>query len=210
MKNKIVEKIDEYLNESSLSRVWRHNEKYDCAAMTAFRKARECGEGEVYTNKENKARNKSLLAKIQAKGYGATSLSGAYPEGGKVTKEISFFIVDLNETGNLQKDLVKWGKEFEQDSVLFIPKGAIQNKVKAFLIGTNNCPNNWLGMGKKEIFNKGGKLGYSSTVYTSYVNDRPFIFEDVECNHYPPGNGYGYISLNKVAEKDWVELIEED
>jgi len=25
------------LNESSLSRVWSHNEKHDCGAMTAFR-----------------------------------------------------------------------------------------------------------------------------------------------------------------------------
>lgn len=200
-------RLEKYLNESSLSRLWRHNEEHDCAAMTAYRKARDCGQGEPYTKAENKARNKSLLAKLKSKGYSVTSLKGKYPEGGTVGKEESFFIVDINDTGKLFDD-VKWlGIEFEQDSVLLIPKGAIQNKAKAYLIGTNNCEDNWLKLGQTEVFNK-GKLGYESPIYTSYVNGRPFLFEEYNREIGDPGNGMGYWSLQRAALKDWSEFIE--
>ena len=200
-----VKKFQTYLEESSLSRLWRHNGEHDCGAMTAFRTAADCGEGEKYTNADNKKRNKSLLAKIKSKGYGATTLKGKYPEGGKEAKEISYFIVDLEDGGNLEKNLKKLGKEFEQDSILYVPKGAIQNTAKAYLIGTNSCSNNWLGLGKKEVFNK-GKMAYSSPVYTSYVNGRPFIFEEICDTILNPGNGYGWWALSIAAKKHWSKI----
>ena len=204
MKN-TVKKFQTYLEESSLSRLWQHNGEHDCGAMTAFRTAADCGEGEKYTNADNKKRNKSLLAKIKSKGYGATTLKGKYPEGGKEAKEISYFIVDLEDGGNLEKNLKKLGKEFEQDSILYVPKGAIQNTAKAYLIGTNSCSNNWLGLGKKEVFNK-GKMAYSSPVYTSYVNGRPFIFEEIGDTILNPGNGMGWWALNIAAKKHWSKI----
>jgi hypothetical protein len=205
---KKIKEFQTYLQESSLSRLWSHNEEHDCGAMTAFRKAADCGEGVKYTKADNIKRNKSLLAKIKSKGYGATTLKGIYPEGGQTTKEISYFIVDLEDGGTLEKDLKKLGNEFEQDSILYIPKGAIQNTAKAYLIGTNSCKDNWLGLGKKEVFNK-GKMAYSSPVYTSYVNGRPFIFEEVGEAINNPGNGYGWWSLHNAAKKNWTELTEE-
>lgn len=198
----------EFINETSLSKIWVRNEQYDCAALTAFRKAEECGEGKTFTKNENKARNKSLLAKLKVLGYSVISLKGKYPEGGQETIEESFFVVDIENKGNLEKDVKKLGEEFDQDSILFIPKGSIQGTDKAYLIGTNKCPNNWLGYGKTEVFNK-GKLGYDSEIYTSYVNGRPFIFEQVGSEIHNPGNGFGYISLQKASEKNWIELIEE-
>ena len=205
MKNMRRPLFNDHLNESSLSRIWGHNQKHDCAAMTAFRDKRDCGKGEPYTNKENKFRNKSLLAKLKVKGYGVTSLKGVYPEGGKTKKEESFFIVDLNDTGDLLKDVKNLGKEFEQDSILYIPKGSINNEDNAFLIGTNKCENNWLGFGKKEFFKK-GKLGVSSKIYTSKVNGRPFIFEHVGSEFQNPGNGMGVWAMNVMAKKHWTEL----
>lgn len=201
-------KFKEYINESGLSRVWSHNEKHDCGALTAFRKARDCGNGELYTRKENKARNKSLLAKLKSKGYSVTSLKGYYPEGGKDQKEESFFVVDINDTGNLLNDIRKLGEEFEQDSVLFIPKGSIKGGNKAFLIGTNKCENNWLGYGQRELFNK-GKVGYSSPIYTSYVDGRPFIFEEYNMEIGNPGNGMGWWAVNIQAKKNWKEFVDE-
>lgn len=192
----------EYINESSLYRLWKHNENHDCAAMTAYRKKRDCGNGDVYTKKENKTRNKSLLAKLKTKGYSVTSLKGKYPEGGTIGKEESFFIVDINDTKNLLNDIKSLGEEFEQDSVLFIPSGSINNKSKAFLISTNKCENNWLEYGKKEIFNK-GKIGYESPIYTSYVNGRPFIFEDVGREIKNPGNGMGIWAMHLIAKRKW-------
>ena len=200
-----MKKFNNYLQESSLSRLWRHNEKHDCGAMTAFRNAEGCGFGERYSNADNKKRNRSLLAKLKSKGYGATTLKGMYPEGGTVGKEISYFVVDLADGGTLESDMKKFGEEFEQDSVLFIPKGAIQGTDKAYLIGTNRCKNNWLGHGNTEIFNK-GRMGYDSPIYTSYVNGRPFIFEEVGDEHLNPGNGMGWWALNNVANKHWKEI----
>jgi hypothetical protein len=198
------------LNESSLSRLWTHNEKHDCGAITAFRVAEDCGEGEKYTSSDNKKRNRSLMSKLKSKGYGLTQLKGTYPEGGKEAKEDSFFVVDLQETGDLLNDLKKLGAEFEQDSVLFVPKGAINGEgEKAFLLGTNNCPKGWPGMGKKDIF-AGGKLGKTSKIYTSKVNGRPFMFESVLDKVYTPGSGYGWWSLHLAAAKHWSELEVDD
>jgi hypothetical protein len=84
--------------------------------------------------------------------------------------------VDLDDKGNIEKDIAKLGRKYNQDSVLIVPKGAIKNEATAYLVGTNNCCNNWLGFGRKEPFEK-GKLNYNSPVYTTYVNGRPFIFE---------------------------------
>ena len=201
----MAKEFKEYLQESSLSRLWRHNGEHDCGAMTAFRTAADCGEGEKYTKADNKKRNKSLLAKIKSKGYGATTLKGKYPEGGKEAKEISYFIVDLEDGGNLEKDMKKFGEEFEQDSILYVPKGAIQNKSKAHLIGTNHCKNNWLGYHRTEVFNK-GKMGYDSPIYTSYVNGRPFIFEEVGDEILNPGNGMGWWALRVAAKKHWSKI----
>ena len=194
----------EFLNESSLSRLWRHNELHDAAAFTAFRNAPDCGSGERYTNKQNAQRNKSLLAKLKSKGYSVTTLHGTYPEGGQTKKEISYFVVDIEDDGNLLKDARSLGEEFDQDSILFIPKGSIKGEDKAYLIGTNKCDNNWLGYGKKEVFNK-GKMGYDSEIYTSKVNGRPFIFENVG-EEFHNNTGFGVWMMHLCAKKHWGDL----
>lgn len=201
--SKIGKKV---MNESSLYRIYSMNEKHDCGALTAFRKARDCGKGEPYTRKENKQRNKSLLSKLMAKGYSVTTLLGKYPEGGVESKETSYFVVDIKNTGDLLKDLKQFGKDNQQDSILFIPRGTVNGDDKAFLIGTNHCENNWLGYGKKEFFGNGGKFGKSSKIYTSYVNGRPFIFEEYGKEIIPPGNGMGWWYLNIVSKKSWTKL----
>ena len=44
---------NEIINESSMSRLWRHNDNYDCAALTAFRVAPDCGDGNPYSKKKS-------------------------------------------------------------------------------------------------------------------------------------------------------------
>ena len=197
--------FDRKLNESSLSRVYRHNLLHDCGALTAWRKAEKCGTGRLYTHAENVQRNRSLLAKLKARGYGVTTLHGRYPEGGRITTEESYFVVDLDDTGTLETELRALGVQFDQDSVLIIPKGAVGGQAKAFLLGTNRCPGNWIGFGTKEFFNQ-GKFGYGSKIYTSYVNGRPFIFEEVGDEVPSPGSGFGWWSLHLAASKHWTEL----
>ena len=201
-----MKKVKDILNEASLSRLWRHSEAHDCGCLTAFRVGPDCGKGEPYTKKENKQRNKSLLAKLKSRGYGVTKLLGKYPEGGKSVTEASWFVVDLQDTGKLEADLRGFGEEFDQDSILYIPKGAIGTKgIHAELIGTNRCENNWLGYGKREKFEK-GKLGYDSPIYTSYVNGRPFLFEDVGEEVTSPAGGMGVWYMHRLAEKNWQDI----
>jgi len=200
------------MNESSLSRVWKHNEEHDCAALTAFRKYTNCGfdtngnpctnkQPVKITNKENQKRNLGLASDIKQLGYNITKIIGTYPEGGTTAKEVSYFVVDVKDSGALERDIKKLGQKYDQDSVLFIPKGAIQNKTKAYLIGTNKCCNNWLGFGQKEVFNK-GKIGYSSPIYTTKINGRPFIFENIKITDEIFGS-----STTAILSKTFSELF---
>ena len=90
-------------------------------------------------------------------------------------------------------------------SILYIPKGAIKGESKAYLIGTNSCKNNWLGIGKKEVFNK-GRLGYDSPIYTSRVNGRPFLFEEIGEEVLSPASGMGVWAMHLIAEKQWKDI----
>ena len=171
---KILENVT---NESSLSRVYKHTLEHDSGVITAYRSARDCGEGEKFTNTDNKKNNKILKAKLLRLGYGVTAIKGFYKENYGSENEIdvneeSFIVVDLKDKGDLKKELVKLGLEFEQDSIGYSTKGG-----KNFtLVGSNKCPDGYPGWGKEEKVGKGifGKDGE----FYSRVNGRPFIFAE--------------------------------
>ena len=201
-----LNKLTKSITESSLSRLWTHNEKYDCGAITAFRIARDCGLGKAYTKNENLQRNKNLLAKLNQAGYNATKLRSKFIDNKDTLKELSFFVVDEKNSGNIGKDIARLGELYDQDSVLVIPKGSIQNKDRAYLIGTNHCKNNRIKYHSKELFTK-AKLGYDSPIYTSYINGRPFIFEDVASTSIGfPNTGFGWWALHLIANKKWQDI----
>lgn len=193
------------LSESSLSRLYRHNLEHDCGAITAFRHAADCGRGAVYSTDDNRKRNRSLLAKLQQRGFSVTSLHGRYPEAGVTRTEESYFVADLRNRGTLEHDLRSLGETFDQDSVLFIPAGAIAGTARAHLIGTNHCSTNWIAYGERHTFDV-GRLGHESPMYTSYVNGRPFIFEDVGLDHVLPSTGFGWWGVALYAKKHWTEF----
>ena len=215
-----MKKIEKF----NLSDLWQHNIDHDCGAITAFRKYDNCGykkdskgketdvpcekgsKPKLRTKKENMFRNVALRADLMKMGYGMIGVSGKSDEGGEIVKELSYFVVDKDDKGTLKKDLMKLGEKYEQDSILYVPKGAVlngkerirrgslkgiddkskrseykqtSNYPKAVLIGTNKCCNNWLKYHQEEEFEK-GKFGMDSPIYTSYVNGRPFIFESIE------------------------------
>lgn len=198
--------------ESSLSKLWRHNEEHDCGAMTAFRSYNNCGyndngepcKGEntpvKLTRKEKQKRNLALAADIKKLGYQLTKVIGEYPEGGKQVKEVSYFIVDAKDSHNLERDLRLLGEKYNQDSVLFLPKGTLNNDVKGYLIGTNRCCNNWLGYGKKETFKK-AKIGYDSPIYTTKIHGRPFILENIKITDEIFGSGSNAIMADKFSQE---------
>jgi hypothetical protein len=194
------------LSEKSLSRLLSHMENHDCGTITAYRSARDCNEGEPYTKKENQQRNKKLLAMLSSKRYGITSVKGSYIEdfGTSKAKEVGehvFFVVDLNDSGNLESDLRKFGEEFEQDSILFIAKGG----ESATLIGTNQCKNGYPGYGKKIKFNTRG-MGKSGEFFTK-VGNMPFTFsEGLFEEHKLPHGYFGRWSCSAIANSRWEDI----
>lgn len=173
-------KLKRYLNESSLTRVWKQTIKFDSGTISAFRSRKDCGMGEKYTKEENNKKQNILKSKLMMLGYSITKIKGIYIENYKTkdaveVKEKSFLVVDIKDTGNLKKDLIKLGEEFEQDSITYSkPSGEYH------LISTNKCKSAYPGRGKigveiklnKPMFGKKGE-------FFSRVNGRPFIFESI-------------------------------
>jgi hypothetical protein len=196
------------LQESSLSRIWKHAQLHQTGTITAFRYARDCGEGTVYTKGENKARNKKLESKLLSKGYGITKIQGIYIENYKSNNEIevkeeSFFVVDLKDNKKLLLDLKKLGREFDQDSICFGLHGGKRYTV----FGTNDCPNAYPGKGKNiklgdAIFGNSGK-------FISRVNGRPFIFNGSVKTKLPEMITYESLSIqskevvDKISNTTW-------
>ena len=184
-------KLKQYINESSLSRVWRHVTKHDSGTISAYRYVRNCGKGDRYTRAEKKKRNNILKSRLLRLGYGVTDIRGVYIENYKSDNEIrvkeeSFIVVDIDDTGNLKRDLMKLGEEFEQDSITFSKSNG-----EYYLIGTNHCDLDYIKFGEsvklgKSFFGKDGEI-------FSRVNGRPFIFESID---------------NKVAEMKYYSIAE--
>ena len=170
------------LVESSLSRVWAQTKKFDAGTISAFRSARDCNDGDNYSLADNKKNSSILKAKLLKAGYGVTAIDGVYIENYNTPKAIevkeeSYLVVDLKNTGNLKKDLIEFGKEFEQDSIAY--QNAKTNEY--YLISSNTCPNGYPGNGTigveiklgKPIFGKDGE-------FHSKVNGRPFVFTEIK------------------------------
>lgn len=206
-------KLKTYLTESSLSRLWKHMKEHDAGTITAFRDKELDNDKNIvknYTRKENKARNKLLLAKLLTK-YSVTSVRGAYIEnyGNPEAKEVGesvFFVVDLKDTGNLEKNLRKLGREFNQDSILFVPKG----ESKGILYGTKNDEYSnkfaYPNFNKKVILSNAvwGKEG----MFMTKVKGRPFLFtEELTDLKIPKGffTNWGMYLLSKVD--NWEKLV---
>jgi len=191
----------DYINESSLSRVWKGTKEHDSGTITAFRDRRDCNEGEPFTKSENEKRNGILRAKLLKLGYGVTKIKGTYIENyntpkAKEVKEDSYLVLDLEDKGNLQKDLVKLGQEFEQDSITF------QNHETGdyYLISSNKCKLGYPGEGKVNVKVKLGKSIFGkSGEFHSKVNGRPFVFESIN-NNIQKFSDFGPTSIRSINE----------
>ncbi len=206
------------INETSISRLLERNEKFDCCFITAFRLTDNCDMGRPYTKRENMARNYSLELKLARSWYSVTRVIGTYEDKGKKQKEISFFVVDdrVDEDDSLKKrqeytkefleDMLYLGELYEQDSILFLPKGSILGKAKPILYGTNDCPRA-IGKGNKEYFNGGSRINKTSKLYTTIVNGKPMYFEMGVNEVYGAQTGLGNLGLAILANKPWKDLL---
>lgn len=178
------EVVDSVVVESGLSRCRQHMLSHDTGLITAFRHDID---GEILTREQNLKRNRALLAELRSR-YNVTQMKGAYIEnyGSPDEKEVGenvFFVVDQSDAGRLEKDLRKLGQKWNQDSVLYVPRGAPEG----YLIGTRE--GGYPGMGRRArlnhpVFGQGGQ-------FMTKVKGRPFILvseavEEFLCD-YPAG-----------------------
>ena len=200
-------KIKEYLNisESSLTRVYNQMQLHDAGTITAFRSASHCNAGRKYTHNDNLKRNQSLLSKLHTKGYSVTRVLGTYIEdyGSDNPKEVGesvFLVVDIKDTGKLKKDLMVFGEEFEQDSILYAPKGS----KKGYLIGTNKCENGYPGYHVSITLNN-PIFGESGQFFTR-VNGRPFTLKEDFKQIQSPMGYFGKWACYLMSKIDWNEI----
>lgn len=206
-------KFSEYLKEAGagLSRIYKHMSDHDTGMITAFRYLKDATKEDTpdnrYTKKENLQRNKSLLLKLQSLGYGVISVSGVYIENYKQPNAIevaenTFFVIDLKDKGNLKKDLLKLGEKFDQDSILFIPKGG----KKSILIGTNHT-SEYPGYHKEDSMNLRELGKGNDKEFFTKIKGRPFVFRNPTLKeHYLPNSYFGKWSISNGAKKDSDDL----
>lgn len=179
--------------ESSLSRIHAKMQGTVVGSITAYRSE--------YSKADNQKRNKSLVAKLMSLGYSVTAIKGSYIEnyGSADEKEVSehsFFVAprEPNQAETIEADLIKLGQEFDQDSVLIIKDG------KGELVGTSHRENAWPAFGQHEPV--GGFKGGKAAEFMSRVNNRAYVFEEIET----PGTINGIRGIKILAAKDWRDI----
>lgn len=179
-----LKKTKKAVNESGLSRVYKHIQEHDCVVITAFRDDPDdpsnCTPNSIVGGK-NMDRNRDLKATLLGMGYGVTKVMGAFKENigtelEKEVKENSLFCVNLDDDPRFIQNLAELGEKFCQDSIIVFPKGG----KNAYLLGTNN--NQFPGYGKKEYV--GDWRGGRESEFMTRVNGRPFTTESVMLETY--------------------------
>lgn len=130
------------VNESSITRLMRHNEEHDCVCMTAYRSNREKDDFGVHKRKarvSNQKANAALGAVLRKYGYNVTKVVGKYPEedGQADVKENSWFVVNVNDDSDFVDVCADLAEADEQDSILVMPKGSFSSGKGCYLYGTN-------------------------------------------------------------------------
>ena len=184
---KILYEWKQFLNESSLSRLYRHMMNHETAIITAFRNdpsdelkctdVSEVGEveGENTVQQTNERRNRVLKATLLSLKYGVTKVDGSYiedfetPAAYEVAEE-SFFVVNLQDDPGFIDQISKLGEKFCQDAVLIVPRGA----EGAYLFGTNNSE--FPGFGQRI---EAGNLSFGrEKEFMTKVGNRPMAFTE--------------------------------
>lgn len=167
-----------FVNESGLSRIYKHIQEHDCIVITAFRD--DANDNSKCTDRaviggDNMERNRDLKATLLGLGYGITKVDGSYIEDfetplAKEVKEDSLFCVNLNDDVDFVERLASLSEKFCQDSIIVFPKGG----KGAHLIGTNNAE--YPGYGKKAM--QGDLSMGQEAEFMTRVNNRPFTTKE--------------------------------
>lgn len=104
-----MKNFKDFLQESSLSRIYRQYKEHDSGTISAFRGN--------FTKDENLDRSRKLKQILENKGYSVTKINGTYIENygkksARPVREESYIVVDINDDGNLEKTLRSLGEQF--------------------------------------------------------------------------------------------------
>ena len=162
----------EILVEASLNRIYQKTKNYAVGAVTAFRGDK--------TKAENKANNKKVMAYLINKNYSVIKVKGSYWENfQKPTQrevgEESFFVanheIEGDDGGQLENDLIKLGRLYDQDSILSVQCGE-----KGYLYGTSKRDDGFPDYNQKVVVGK-PVFGDAKGEFFSRVKGRKFAFE---------------------------------
>ena len=162
-------KTEEYIDETSLTRVMSKSQKGGMAIMSAQRGDK--------SKSENKARSRQLERDVRGAGLpGPTKVSGRYtenpgtPEEKKVGEKSHIITPGKKGKRKFKKAIEKLGKKYNQDSVLIQRKGGGSSTLK----GTSKT--SWPGEGKNV---KIGKMKPGRTgEFDTKVKNKTFTVED--------------------------------
>lgn len=166
-----------YINESSLSRVFKFWKEYETGTISAFRSARDCNDGARFTKRENLDNSAKLKMLLLANKYGVTKIAGVYIENYGTDKEIpvdedAYLVVNLPNDPNFKKKMIMLGNKFEQDSITYSKPGG-----DYYIISTNTCKNGHPGKGKIGLEMKlGDPMFGRDGEFHSRIRNRPFVF----------------------------------
>ena len=144
------------LNESSLSKIHKYRQTCDTGAMATMRpdKTRAVARKEINW----------LISEFQKKGFVAIKTMGYYQGG----SEQSLFVADPKNNGNLKETLIEYGKLFNQDTILFRPKGGksrlIVTRGRKFGNETQDSHASSYGSATSANFSKVGGRTFSDTI----------------------------------------------
>ena len=164
----LMENWQRFLVESSLSRLYKHMVEHDSAILSAFRNE--------FTREENYARNRELKATLLDWGFGVTKVVGSYIENFQTPKamevsEQSFFVSNREDDPQFTEVIGELGEEYNQDSVLIIPLGAVD----AYLLGTSSKGEYPMYGAQESVGSL--KMGEEAE-FMSKVSDRPVTFSE--------------------------------
>ena len=195
----------ETLIEASLNRIYQKTKNHAVGAVTAFRGDK--------TKAENKANNKKVLAYLMNAGYSVIKVKGSYLEnyGSETQKEVgeeSFFVanykIEGDDDGQLERDLIKLGRLYDQDSILSVPF-----EKKGYLYGTSKRDDAFPDYGQKVVVGK-PVFGDAKGEFFSRVKGRKFAFESYEEASKPMTyNGKWAISLYAKEIREELKKLED-
>lgn len=194
--------------------LWKLNELYDCAFLTAY--------SSKYNTEDNELRLYSMTEKLKLHWYNIFVLSTDYNNtkikalfvANDSVKELiqrinkadrkkeqvkkDAFMLELNDERQKFFEIVKnMGREFEQENVLLIPNKSINNESKTKIVKLSD----------NSVLHELENINYETPLYL-IIDNNNILFNNIDYRVSKPANGMGYLWSHIIADKHWSKLKE--